>query len=127
MTNRQYQFVKAVASGKSPVEAYAEVYECSRSAAQRRAAKAMRASGVEGELERMREADRAEARELRMECLAFLLATMRDEDAPIGARLAAAKQAAEIAGLNKQRVEVSADDVFRAAILDGVNEGLVKK
>ena len=126
MTNKQYEFVKRVASGVPQVDAYEEVFGCSRSHAQRHAAAMLRKAEVAEALDKFREADKAEARELRMEVLSVLLETMRDEGASAAARLRACQQVAELVGMSKQVVEVSADEVFRAAVIGGCKEGLVR-
>lgn len=124
---RQYELAHAVARGEGHVEAYMRIYGVSRSHAARHAAQALRQEGVQELLHELQAADRTVTEDVRRELVAALLEDSRNERLAARDRLAARAQLARLFGLEAaQRVEVSADEGFREALLRGAQEPLVR-
>ena len=127
LSAKMREFGKLVASGVAPVDAYQQAYGCSRLTAGQNAKRRLRSAPMKQYLDELLAQDRQDVLPLREEVRAFLTQTMRDEAMEMTARLKAAKQLSELEGFDAQPTEVKTDISFRAAIVAGAAESMVRE
>lgn len=127
LSANQYSFCVAVAQGENHVDAYERIYESSRETAAKNAARLLKLEKIQSKLEELRSADKLTTSAIRTELIASLLDDSRNEDLPARDRIAARAQLTKLCGLDQQKIEISAESNFLAAILHATNEPLVSE
>ncbi len=119
MTTKQYAYVNYRAFGMTPLEAYMQTHPKSREeSAVKNCLRYENNEEVQELIQEYMLADKLEAAQVRREVVARCMRDSRDDRLPIMARFRARELLVKIYGLDKTRVEVSADEAFRRFLMN---------